>query len=169
MQRQTSAPVFFSWRTTSSCLAESWRWSQPTWRMNCGSSTSPDGPGPCGNRLCLLCTPWRATPPTWWSWLAANRRCWPSLATRQYTATSTKFRSTTSVSPPADAIVSLWCVCLIAFYWQDSNTGLEFIDPRTLIFTHRFNRHWLRFHWYLFYWRLVFCGGWTSPTKVFDD
>lgn len=97
-------------RMTSSCLAGSWRWSQPTWRKSCGSSTSLDGPGPCANRLCLLRMPWRGTLPMWWRWLVAKQPCWPSSATRQFTATSTKFRSTTSVSSPADSAVSLWGV-----------------------------------------------------------
>lgn len=166
MQRCASAPLSSPCRMTSSCLVGSWRWSRPTWRMSCGFSTSLHAAGRCGNRLRLLPTPWRGTPPMWWHWPTATPPCWPSLATRPFTATSTKFRSTTSVSWPADTAVSV-CVCLIAFYWQQSNTGDSVIDPRTLIFTHVFNAHLLRFHSYVFffYWFLILCREWTTQSS----
>lgn len=47
------------------------------------------------------------------------------------------------------------CVCLIAFYWQQSNTGDSGIDPRTWIFTHLFNAHLLHFHSYVFFYFLL--------------
>lgn len=128
---------------TSTCLVGSWKQDLLTWRTSCGCSTSPVAPGRYRNQPSLLPTPWRDTPLIWWNWPTASRWCWSSLATRQSTATSTKFRSTTSVSASADsAAIDLFYFvdCLIAFYWFQSNTGsLQDVD----IF------QWLCSHWSL--------------------
>lgn len=94
-----SSELTFRWsicRMTSTCLVESWRGGRPTSQTSCGCLTSPPVPGHHGNQLLFML--WRATQLMWWSCPMATRWCWSSSATRPSTATSIRFRSTTSVS-----------------------------------------------------------------------